>query len=180
MGSTPSGYADLRFPLGLPEVMREELREPLGQLLQGHQVIPSLAPGGRVATVGDFCSQDLMQRGRLPDLALVDHMSKRVPGPKWVQAFRGWPGDRRRVKNPPGVITADLWLAVDEGFKSARRVLIEVQGEEDLGALPCIALAPPGSSVLYGLPGRGVVLVVADEGARSKALEIMGRMQHGA
>lgn len=178
MGSTPSGSGELRFPLRLPEEMREELREPLGVVLQGHQVIPTLRPG-RVATVGDFCTVDLMQRGRFPDLALVDHMTKRTPGPQWAAALQGWPGVRRRVRNPAGTITEELWTAVDEAFKSSRRVLVEVQGEEDLGALPCIALAPPGSNVLYGLPGRGVVLVVTGEETRSRALGILGRMTYG-
>lgn len=178
MGNSPSGSAEFRFPLELPEEMREELRRPLGKLLQGHQVLASLGKG-RVATVGDFCTLDLIQRGGQPDIAIVDHMTRRAPSPGGATAFSGWPGARQKVRNPAGVITEELWTAVDEAFKSSRRVLIEVQGEEDLGALPCIALAPEGSHVLYGLAGRGVVLVVVDEGSRSRALEIIGRMRHG-
>jgi uncharacterized protein (UPF0218 family) len=83
------------------------------------------------------------------------------------------------VRNPSWEITVDLWRAIGEAFKTGDRVLIEVQGEEDLAALACIAMAPDGSAVLYGLPDRGVVVVKASARARGQALDILRRMDRG-
>lgn len=179
MESTPSGSGDLHFPLRLPEVMREELRRPFGRLVRGPEVLGAIAAAGRVATVGDYCTADLMERGRTPDLAVVDLKTKRAPDPLRAKVFAKFPGRRIWVKNPAGEITRELWRAVDEAFKSSGRVLIEVQGEEDLAALVCIAMAPDGSAVLYGMPDLGVVVVKASAGARAQALEILRRMDRG-
>ncbi len=179
MESMPSGSADLRFPLRLPEAMREELRRPLGSLVKGPAVLTALNGARRVVTVGDYCTADLIERGRTPDLAVVDLKTKRTPDPLRAKAFAQFPGRRIRVKNPAGEITHDLWRAVDEAFKTGGRVLIEVQGEEDLAALVCIAMAPDGSAVLYGMPDRGVVVVMASGRARAQALDILRRMDRG-
>ncbi len=179
MESTPSGSADLHFPLRLPEAMQEELRRPLGSIVKGPAVLKALNAAKRVATVGDYCTADLMERGRAPDLAVVDLKTKRTPDPVRAKVFAQFPGRRIRVKNPAGEITHELWRAVNEAFKSDRRVLIEVQGEEDLAALVCIAVATDSWAVLYGMPDRGVVVVKASAGARSQALDILRRMDRG-
>ena len=81
-----------------------------------------------------------------------------------------------RVVNPAGTLTRDAWVALDEAFKSASRVRIEVIGEEDLTALAAIDLAPEGTVVLYGQPDAGVVLVRADADAKARVRDILGRM----
>src|SRR3989442_11155250 len=82
-----------------------------------------------------------------------------------------------RVTNPPATITPDAWHVLSEAFKSDERVRVEVRGEEDLLALVCIALAPPSGAVLYGMPTQGVVVVRADETAKSRALDVLRRME---
>ena len=71
----------------------------------------------------------------------------------------------------------DAWHAVSEAFKSKERVRIEVRGEEDLLALVCIALAPASAAVLYGMPSQGVVVVRADEAAKSRVHDVLRRME---
>src|SRR5207247_1495302 len=82
-----------------------------------------------------------------------------------------------RVTNPAGTITPDAWRVISEAFKSKERVRVEVRGEEDLLALVCIALAPSSAAVLYGLPSQGVVVVRPDEAAKSRALDVLRRME---
>ncbi len=82
-----------------------------------------------------------------------------------------------RVTNPAATITPDAWQAVSEAFKLEERVRVEVRGEEDLLALVCIALAPESAAVLYGMPSQGVVVVRADQAAKSKVLDILRRME---
>src|SRR2546430_10790964 len=84
-----------------------------------------------------------------------------------------------RVTNPAGTITPDAWRVVSEAFKSKERVRVEVRGEEDLLALVCIALAPSSAAVLYGLPTQGVVVVRADDAAKSRVLDVLRRMDRG-
>ena len=70
------------------------------------------------------------------------------------------------VKSTPGVITDELQETIQKAFqlvKSGFRVLILVDGEEDLAAIPCILMAPPGSLVLYGQPGEGLVVCEVDK-----------------
>ena len=71
----------------------------------------------------------------------------------------------------------DAWRVLSEAFKADERVRVEVRGEEDLLALVCIALAPPSAAVLYGMPSQGVVVVRADETAKSRALDVLRRME---
>jgi len=82
-----------------------------------------------------------------------------------------------RVTNPAGTIMPDAWRVISEAFKSKERVRVEVRGEEDLLALVCIALAPSSAAVLYGLPSQGVVVVRPDEAAKSRALDVLRRME---
>ncbi|TOF02143.1 DUF359 domain-containing protein, partial [Vibrio parahaemolyticus] len=61
--------------------------------------------------------------------------------------------------NPPGTITEELLDAIIKAYeinKTGNKVLIVVDGEEDLAVLPCVITAPPGTVVLYGQPGEGV------------------------
>ena len=160
----------------LPDAMRVELQHPLGPVLSGAEAFEAVREAARVVTVGDACTLDLAARGRIPDVALVDFKTKReeVAG---AGARLAAIGDTvLRVVNPAGMLTRDAWGALDEAFKSASRVRIEVIGEEDLTALAAIDLAPEGTVILYGQPDAGVVLVRADADTKARVRDILGRM----
>ncbi len=163
--------------LRLPESLRENLKWPLGPLVQGPHVIPALGNASPVVTVGDFCTLDLIARGRTPDLCLVDFKTKRQEDPELREAVARVRARVMRLKNPAATIAADSWKVLSEAFKSEERVRVEVQGEEDLLALVCIALAPESAAVLYGMPGQGVVVVRADPAAKARVLDILRRME---
>lgn len=127
--------------------------------------------------MGDFCTLDLIARGRTPDLCLVDFKTRRQEDPELRDAFARIHARVVRLRNPAATITADAWSVLSEAFKSEERVRVEVQGEEDLLALVCIALAPETAAVLYGMPGQGVVVVRADRAAKSRVLDILKRME---
>ncbi|HYM39627.1 MAG TPA: DUF359 domain-containing protein [Thermoplasmata archaeon] len=176
--SSPSEFAEFaNASLRLPESLRENLKWPLGPLVHGSDVLPALAGASPVVTVGDFCTLDLIARGRTPDLCLVDFKTKRQEDPELRDAFGRIHARVLRLKNPAATITADAWSVLSEAFKSEERVRVEVQGEEDLLALVCIALAPQTGVVLYGMPGQGVVVVRADHAAKSRVLDILKRME---
>ena len=166
-----------RANLRLPDSLRENLKWPLGPLVHGTDVIPALGTSSPVVTVGDFCTLDLIARGRTPDLCLVDFKTKRQEDPELRDAFSRIRARVLRVKNPAATIAADAWSVLSEAFKSEERVRVEVRGEEDLLALVCIALAPETAAVLYGMPGQGVVVVTADQAAKARVLEVLRRME---
>ena len=177
-GSTPSAFAEFAgATLRLPESLRENLKWPLGPIVHGNDVLPAVGAASPVVTVGDFCTLDLVARGRTPDVCLVDFKTKRQEDPELREAFARIRARVVRLKNPAATIAADAWAVLSEAFKSEERVRVEVQGEEDLLALVCIALAPETAAVLYGMPGQGVVVVRADAAAKSRVLDLLNRME---
>jgi len=177
-GSSPSAFAEFAdATLRLPESLREYLRWPMGALVQGPSILPTIGRASPVVTVGDFCTLDLVARGRTPDICVVDFKTKRQADPELREALQRIGSKVLRVTNPPATIMPDAWRVLSEAFKSDERVRVEVRGEEDLLALVCIALAPPSAAVLYGMPSQGVVVVRADETAKSRALDVLRRME---
>jgi hypothetical protein len=53
---------------------------------------------------------------------------------------------------------------------------VAVKGEEDLLALPVIALAPVSALVFYGQPGEGIVVVRADAESKSRIKAILAEI----
>ncbi|PCH79248.1 MAG: hypothetical protein COB96_04580 [Planctomycetota bacterium] len=71
--------------------------------------------------------------------------------------------------NPAGLLTPDLKRKVREALVNHGSTLLEVEGEEDLAPIVVHLLAPLGSVILYGQPGKGVVLRITDEAAKARA-----------
>lgn len=152
----------------LPEQLRARLRKPFGRVVRKLDAAGIAGSGGMVITVGDACSYEFSQQGFVPQLVIYDNREERRPVEEKIRrALASLPLKRVPVRNPPGTIQAAAWKAVEEGMKGGCKV--EVDGEEDLLALPCIALAPEGSVVIYGLPGEGAVVVRVDEKTRKRA-----------
>ena len=59
----------------------------------------------------------------------------------------------------------------------AKKDAYKVEGEEDLALLPCILMAPVGTNIVYGWPGRCMMLVTTDEDIRIHAMELMAKME---
>jgi len=73
------------------------------------------------------------------------------------------------VRNPAGTISQELLEALRNAFQTKGRTIIRVDGEEDLAVLACLFLAPEGIKVVYGWPGRGMLLVTTTTATRSMA-----------
>jgi len=164
--------------LELRTALREELREPFGPV--STDVEATLAASGRpLVTVGDIVTYHVLETGRTPDLAFVDERTERAAVDEEVrEAVATTRFDRETtVENPAATLTAGLLAAVREGMDRApRSTLVRVDGEEDLAALPAIAAAPDGASVLYGQPGEGAVHVTVDGDVRDRVRSLLDRM----
>ncbi len=128
----------------------------------------------RYITVGDETSKTFYEAGVVPALSIYDGRTRRDEPSEFGTMMDG--RRRLRVVNPAGTISAKLVEAIVSSFNGSGR-LIEVFGEEDLAALPCIALAPEGSVVVYGEPGVGMRAVAVNDAERERAIELMDSMQ---
>ena len=76
------------------------------------------------------------------------------------------------ARNPPGTLTDEMVQALQDAVREPP-VLILVEGEEDLAVIPLVLCAPEGAAILYGQPGRGVVVCEVNDRARRKAKEML-------
>ena len=174
--------ADLDRTVHMPSTLDSELKKPMGTLFPGPEDTPEVAILAAVESipafspcliaVGDVTVNALLEAGWVPDVGIVDGLTKRTT----------WDGELDRssfvgnlsCKNPPGQLTPELLecadLALEFAFsEEGGPVLLEVDGEEDLSPIFIHLLAPLGSVVLYGQPSAGVVMRITDEGTKSRS-----------
>jgi len=122
--------------------------------------------------VGDRVTETAQQLGRTPEVQVVDGYERRErrapPDIPYVRLLK--------AANPPGVITRAADSAVRSAVEGLKPARVLIDGEEDLLAIIAIDAAPIGSSVYYGQPGTGVVLVTVDERAKSSVGRILTSM----
>ena len=177
--------ADLDRTVHMPSTLDSELKKPMGVLFPGPEDTPQVAILAAIESipafspcliaVGDVTVNVLLEAGWVPDVGIVDGLTKRT----------AWEGDLDRSSflgnltcpNPPGQLTPELLectdLALEFAFsEDGGPVLLEVDGEEDLSPIFVHLLAPLGTVVLYGQPSAGVVMRITDEDtkARSRAM----------
>jgi len=131
----------------------------------------------RIAAVGDMTAFYLLKAAIVPDLAIVDNKTKRMPIPDHiVQSLDHDSYKTVEVKNPAATLTKELMDLIRDSLKGRVRVKIIVDGEEDLATLPAILYAPLGSVVVYGQPSEGSVLVKVTPEKKRYVEEFMNRM----
>jgi|Deesub1362A_J573_1020465.scaffolds.fasta_scaffold00136_20 hypothetical protein len=166
----------------LTEQLRKRLKDPLGKLYRGSgteliKSIEELKSNNFMASVGDIVCYYLCLSGHSPEIMVVDGKTMRrqvdVQITDIIQSM-----DYRKIKasNPPGSITKDLVLALEEAVNN-RRSMVFVNGEEDLSVLPLIMLLPEGSIVLYGQPSEGIVVITVDQSKKTEVCEILRKME---
>jgi uncharacterized protein (UPF0218 family) len=161
--------------LTLPAALRSELKAPMGDIYTDPAAL--LADAGEpLVAVGDMVTYHLLGAGRVPALALVDEQTKRSAVDDAVaDAITGF--DRTvEIENPAGTITRELLDAMCAGLDSDATTLLDVEGEEDLAALPVVLLVSETASVVYGQPDEGMVLVTPDAAVRDRVRSILERM----
>lgn len=169
--------------LRLPEELRSLLKNPLGRLCRGNgldcveSMRSELQAAKKIAAVGDMTTYFLLEASIVPDLAIVDNKTKRMPVPDEVVRSLMRDGYRTvEVKNPAATLTKELIDQIRASLKGEERVKIVVEGEEDLATLPAILFAPLGSAVVYGQPSEGNVLVRVTPEKKKDIEDLMNQM----
>jgi len=166
--------------LSLPESARDGMRQPLGPVIAESDLVLHLRKSDTIITVGDMVTLTLVNAGYPVALAVFDFKTRR-----WEERDFRWhleklPGDRARAQNPAATITRGLWTQLERAMlkvNTGGRVLLEVEGEEDLAAIPAILLAPDGAKVLYGMPDRGIVVVTVEKRSRRMAKRLLDLLE---
>jgi GTP-dependent dephospho-CoA kinase len=169
--------ADLRPPRRyvLPEALRRELAAPFGPVVSTAELAEALRGAPLVLAVGDVVSLTLKELGIEPALFVCDYLTQRgEPDPRYEAELGSWGTHAFRVRNPATTITREAWDAIRLGLTSTERpVRVVVEGEEDLLGIPCFLEAPDGAAVLYGMPGKGVVVVRADAAFKARVAGLL-------
>jgi uncharacterized protein (UPF0218 family) len=160
----------------VPASLRDRLAARYGPVLAGPAAEERIRGLGLFASCGDRVTATAIATGHLPKLGIVDYATLRnepiAPGSFDALARVG----RRRVRNPAGMLTEALRRAVREMLDGAGG-LLEVEGEEDLGALALVESLPVGATVIYGIPGAGVSFVTVDAAAQERVRALIGAME---
>jgi len=170
----------LRVPekgLRLPERMRGELVMPFGKLMDDKTMLERAKRCKQLVAVGDVVSLRMLENGVVPKTMVYDLSTRRESMSSLSSALADVRGNDVMVRNPAGRIMPEMVKAIEASFASKEITKLRVEGEEDLAALVCAAVAPDGTCVAYGLPGKGVVFVNVDEEVRQKAKTLIGRME---
>jgi len=141
----------------MPDSLRGLLHNPLGKLLTGCDIEEHIRSNHDNVTiaVGDITTETLFSFGVKPTLAIVDLQVERKP----YQTLAAYKFPKQyevvRVASGPGFIAKEAIEAIrhwTKGIRKRQRMVLVVDGEEDLLTLPIIAHAPIGSVVYYGNP----------------------------
>ncbi|MBL11345.1 MAG: hypothetical protein CMB46_00835 [Euryarchaeota archaeon] len=169
-----------------PEV-EGKLKDPFGTLFSGPEDNPLVAmrdalshvenqPGPMIA-VGDVTVLTMHQLGATPDISIIDGLTKREEWGESSNIDQSLYGQSLNCSSPPGSLTASLLGACEEAvnswMKDRSSTIINVEGEEDLAPLLMHPLSPIGAVVLYGQPGKGVVVRICGEESKGRCRQLL-------
>jgi len=154
-----------RKMLLITDKLRRDFKKPFGTLFRKaedlkRQTCPYLI------TVGDITTKTFNDLNFNQNISVIDFKVAR----KKTFSNLAELGFSSRVKaidakNPAGCLTPSLFSAAVDLFKrhKDKRIILEIEGEEDLSVLPLILAAPLRSVIFYGQPDEGVVRVNVSE-----------------
>jgi uncharacterized protein (UPF0218 family) len=156
------------------------LKQPLGRLIidtaiNEQTILSELEKAKLVISVGDRSTARLVSFQIIPDISVIDYKERRMKvadddhcGTSTMPVIH--------CSNPAGTISKEAVAIINQALSGPYPVRIVVKGEEDMLALPLIAIAPVGSVVLYGQPLQGIVVVNVSHANRKIAKDLMDRV----
>ncbi len=173
--------------LTLPDSLRDAFKDPLGPVTTDAETLVAAAeetrrrfdvPNAPIVAVGDVVTYHLREAGRVPDVALVDGRTEREAVRSEIAETLATADERRMfVENPAAELSESLLTALRDALAADEPTIIDVDGEEDLAALPAILAAPDGATVVYGQPGEGMVHVAVTPENRAEARELFAALE---
>ncbi len=157
----------------LPRHARRDFAHPRGIIVEG-DFTPFLREFNAVICVGDVVSEYCSTMGNDNIVLVVDGRTRRHTrlGVKTARGFHVV-----KVSNPAGTLSIDAENAVCDAARRGGRIMIVVDGEEDMIALAAVECSRDGTAIVYGVPGEGATIIVSgpltrgDAGSRKLELE---------
>ncbi|MAV59927.1 MAG: hypothetical protein CND89_01130 [Marine Group II euryarchaeote MED-G38] len=167
------------------------LKQPFGELIEGKDkdyeyamkimIEKYLKEDVPLISVGDVTTLTLENLGCSADIAWIDGKTKRE---RWAQSENI---DSKKYNNnftcynPAGELTKSLFetckKSLEEWIRNKSTSLIIVDGEEDLAPLMIHLIAPLGTIVVYGQPGKGVVVRITKEDTKKRCRDILSSFE---
>lgn len=172
-----SGDFEVAEDLCLPEGLREELSRQYQPVITSAEIHSSAEKEkAEIVAVGDMVCRTLIEDNVIPKITLFDFKTQRTEIPEsWVHTLLSTAGARLRIRNPPGILSKELWEALKLAWEFPGNTKIIVDGEEDLAGLASIYLMK-GALIVYGLPGKGMTAIRSDDASRDVALSVLKRL----
>ena len=159
--------------LVLPQKDRQVFKEQLGtELYDGD--LEEYQAQTTLITVGDVVSLTFRKHGIKPFLSIYDGMTERREMTEFAILVED--EEKKEVVNPAGMITKELVESIRSSIEGSGG-LIKVDGEEDLALMPVILLAPLGTDIIYGWPGKCMMRITTDESIKSKIEQMLFKME---
>lgn len=158
----------------IPSEKRDLFKIPLGTLVTIEDLKKRNAK--MTITVGDVVSLTMWREGMVPALAVYDGRTERREMTDFAKLVEERGLEKTVVSNPAGMISRELDDAVKNALDRGT-ALIRVEGEEDLALMPCILHAPEGTDIVYGWPGKGMMVLATDEAVRNKTEQLWKEME---
>lgn len=127
----------------------------------------------KIISVGDVVSDNMIKHNIHPQVLVVDNRVMR----ETIKPILADVDRTLHVKNPPGTLTDEAWLVMQEAMEGSQRTRVLVDGEEDLITLVAVLCAPEDSMVVYGQPHEGIVVVKVTEEKRKIIRSIVEAME---
>lgn len=165
----------------LPKSIRSKFKQPLGRTYTSTGDILSAIKGETLITIGDVTTKLLYETEAIPYLAVVDFIVERKKLYRSLKEL-GIPEsvESQEIDNPAGTLSPMLFTALRTLLQNShkeKRYVIQVNGEEDLAALPAILASPLGFVVCYGQPGEGTVVVPITEKIKEHVSQLVSLFQ---
>lgn len=158
----------------LPETFRTYLQEPIGSFLDESEI--ATVDPSHLITVGDVTTKKFHDKGIYPSLSIVDFVVERHAQHHSLKEL-GFLGTEEvlEVDNLAGTITPSLWQSIKKALSriSQKKIIIVVNGEEDLAVIPAILLCPLGYTVCYGQPHKGMVATSVTPDKKMQVLKLL-------
>jgi uncharacterized protein (UPF0218 family) len=166
--------------LVLRKSQRNSLKRPLGELVSGTtsecnsklvEIVAKEKPV-RLILVGDTISRNAIEIGMKADVIVIDSMEKR----QQAVPFNYIADNIFRTRNLAGTIESGAWKVIEEAVRRGNSI-VNVDGEEDLLTLPAVLSSPENSIVVYGQPGKGIVVVRVSAERKRQVTKFIEQME---
>ena len=153
----------LRLDAELNKDVIANLKKPLGVLYPNFEdAIDVIKSSEFLISVGDATFKNLTDNELYPNIGIIDNLIQRK-------------NHTHEIIRANHILKANNWETIGQALELSNNgecYVIEVAGEEDLAVLPCILMANPETTILYGQPNEGLVVLKAGD-LKNKAQKLI-------